>query len=261
MQAAKLMVLLLLVVVTATGCTAAKSGTVANSNEWRLQSLEEGFLNFKEAQRAEAEKRMESEQHMQERLRIMEERLAVMEEKLGMSRLDTAMGEVPMPPEDTTDTVVSGSASDDDRPWAEVPGAPQEAPVAPAMSHSSTMTAQQLYDRGLKLVLAEQPAPARQAFNEFLAKYPASSLTPNAVYWLGETYYTEKDYAQAILTFKEVTTKYPKNAKAPAALLKIGMSYEMSGDRDNARFYYNVLITDYPSSDPARMARQRIKGL
>lgn len=260
MHAAKTILLLILVAVLAAGCTAAKSGTVASSNEWRLQSLEESYLNFKEAQRAEEEKRQEADQHLRERMSLLEERLAVLEEKLGMDRLDTDMGEVPMPPEQGGETIVGGAESDDDRPWADVPGAAEE-PSQPAMTHSSTMTAQQLYDRGLKLVLAEQPVPARKAFNSFLAKYPASDLTPNAVYWLGETYYTEKDYAQAILTFKEVTTKYPQSSKAPAALLKIGMSYEMTGDRDNARFYYNVLLSDYPSSDPARMARQRIKGL
>ena len=86
-------------------------------------------------------------------------------------------------------------------------------------------------------------------------------LVPNALYWKGETYYSQKDFIQAILTFKEVTGRFPKHDKSASALLKIGMSYDKVGDPDNAVFYLRALVEDFPKSSPARLARKELSRL
>lgn len=117
------------------------------------------------------------------------------------------------------------------------------------------------YDRALALLWDGKPMDARSLLNDFLVDFPNSSLTPNALYWLGETYYSQQRFAQAILTFRDVMRRFPNHSKAAAALLKIGYSYEQLGDKQNARFYLKALLSDYPNSDPADLARTKLKQL
>lgn len=117
------------------------------------------------------------------------------------------------------------------------------------------------YDKALALVWDKKPEAARTLLNEFLVDFPSSGLAPNALYWLGETYYSQKRYAQAILTFRDVMRRFPAHSKASAAVLKIGYSYEQLGDMQNASFYLKALLKEYPNSDSAELARTKLKQI
>lgn len=138
---------------------------------------------------------------------------------------------------------------------------PAQAAAAPAAGSMSQAKAKQLYQQALGQLRAKRTEEARKFFNEFLGANPGHELEPNALYWLGESYYHEQRFAQAILTFKEVARRFPQHDKAAAAMLKAGFSYEKLGDMDNARFYLQTLVDEYPQSDPARMARNKLKSL
>jgi len=135
-----------------------------------------------------------------------------------------------------------------------------KASAAPAKA-PALATGQADYDAALRLVLDGKPAQGRAALERFLAANPASALAPNARYWLGETYYHERDDAEAIVAFKAVHQQFPDHDKAAAALLKIGYAYARLGDTANARFYLQVLVQDYPASEPAALARKRLESL
>lgn len=117
------------------------------------------------------------------------------------------------------------------------------------------------YDKALALVWDKKPEAARVLLNEFLVEFPTSSLTPNALYWLGETYYSQQRYSMAILTFKDVMRRFPAHSKASDAALKIGYSYEQLGDTQNARLIFKNLLKDYPDSNSAALARTKLKQL
>ena len=117
------------------------------------------------------------------------------------------------------------------------------------------------YDKALALVWDKKPEAARVLLNEFLVDFPTSSLTPNALYWLGETYYSQKRYSMAILTFKDVMRRFPAHSKASDAALKIGYSYEQLGDTQNARLTFKNLLKDYPDSNSADLARTKLKQI
>ena len=38
------------------------------------------------------------------------------------------------------------------------------------------------------------------------------------------------------------------------------MAYERAGDAENAAFYWKALLDGYPKSEPAGIARQKLKG-
>jgi len=274
------------------GCTAAKqpSATTEASTEWRIKSLEESFLNFREKQRDQADKNTENTEVVNEKLAALENDVAAL--KSGQIMMDAPDDMVNAPedkgwvtdlkPED--DKWVEGQKSKTDKPmaqsgeekpWNTVPGSPPIIPeptvikrektttktTAPAPKKRTVSSSKAMYDAGLTKYNANDFEGARGAFDEFLKKYPNNDLVPNVLYWKGETYYSQKNYVQAILTFKEVTGRFPKHSKSSAALLKIGMAYDNVDDPDNAIFYLRALVEDFPQSDPAKLARKELSRL
>ena len=104
-------------------------------------------------------------------------------------------------------------------------------------------------------------AESRKAMTAFMEAYPKSAYVPNALYWIGESHYSQSQWDQAILSFKDVAARFPKHAKAADALLKLGMSYEQLKDKDNARFHYEALIEDFPGSRAAGLAKSKLDKL
>lgn len=122
-------------------------------------------------------------------------------------------------------------------------------------------TPEGVYEAGIAAFKAGEMQKARDLFNRFVEQNPSHALKPNSHYWIGETYYTEKNYEPAILAFQEVIKNYPKSDKAPAALLKQGMSFKNIGDKKSARYVLNKLKDDYPQTEDAKKAKGLLKEL
>lgn len=104
-------------------------------------------------------------------------------------------------------------------------------------------------------------AEASRRFNAFISKYPNTSLTPNAYYWLGESYYGTQNYQVALQTFQKLLKRFPDDAKAPGALLKVGYcQYELE-QWDASRDTLNRVIQQYPGTQEARLAEGRLRAL
>ncbi|CCH47971.1 tol-pal system protein YbgF [Pseudodesulfovibrio piezophilus] len=288
------LVLLTVVCLMASACTAARqqASTIDASTEWRLKSLEESFLNFREEQRLQADRSLESSEAVSRKLENLEQKIASLKsgssimaapEDVSADSSSVEKGWVTdLKPEDdgwvegqkneVSDTVKTTIQNDETQPWDTVPGPPPVVPEPKIVERKKTSvqrhkaspelsSAKALYTSGLAKYNGDDFIGARSAFEQFVKKYPKNDLVPNALYWKGETFYSQKDFAQSILAFKEVTGRYPKHDKSAAALLKIGMSYDKVGDPDNAIFYLRALIEDFPKSAPAKLARQELNRL
>lgn len=297
MQYPKLL-LLVVAVALASGCTARQDGATAKASiEWRMQSLEESFLNFREEQRRQADQSAQDAKAVAAKLAEMQATIDALK-----SGRDAAAAPDDMAAGNGTEKVWSGDLKPDEggwveggsapasavaqsgeaKPWDKVPGPPPvvpeptvidrgkpvaskapaaKAPAPKAAPKPSVLGAQEAYEAAYAKYNAGDFAGARAGFDVFLAKYPQNSLVPNALYWKGETYYSQKNFPQAILTFKEVTGRFSKHDKAAAALLKIGMCYDQVGDSDNAVFYLRALVEDFPGSAPAAIGRKELTRL
>jgi tol-pal system protein YbgF len=122
-------------------------------------------------------------------------------------------------------------------------------------------TPEGMYENGLSAFKAGDMQKARDLFTRFVEQQPKHALIPNCQYWIGETFYSEKNYEQAILAFQEVIKNYPKSDKTPAALLKQGMSFKNIGDKKSARYVLNKLKNDYPQSEDAKKVKSLLKEL
>ncbi|HBG45797.1 MAG TPA: tol-pal system protein YbgF [Deltaproteobacteria bacterium] len=127
-------------------------------------------------------------------------------------------------------------------------------------TRESMKDAEPMYNRGQDLFMAGRYEEARQVFTSFIKAYPRHSLSDNALYWIGEAYYTEKDFEKALEKFAEVSDKYPEENKTPDALLKAGLSLKEMGRSEQANAYFERLLSKYPSSNAAAMARKALKG-
>lgn len=124
-----------------------------------------------------------------------------------------------------------------------------------------SITPDSAYMKGLETFKAGDMPSAREIFTKFLEQYPQHDLAANAHYWIGETYYSEKDYEPSILAFQEVIKNYPLKEKVPAAMLKQAMSFKAIGDSKNARYVLKKLVEGYPKSDEVKKARELLKEL
>ena len=108
---------------------------------------------------------------------------------------------------------------------------------------------------------AGQYAFARAKFEKLLELYPRGQLADNARYWIGECFFSLKDYERAILNFNEVIEKHAKSGKVPNAYLKLGLSFLELGKKKEATLALETLVAKFPKSDPAGIARKKLKTL
>ena len=119
---------------------------------------------------------------------------------------------------------------------------------------------EQGYREALKQYESGHYQSAILAFRELLSATQENSLSDNCRYWLGECYYSLREFQQAIAQFRKVFS-YKNSNKRDAAQLKIGMSYLELRDKTKAREELSRLIEDYPNSQYADRARLLLKGL
>ena len=120
-------------------------------------------------------------------------------------------------------------------------------------------SAPELYNRALETIRQEKQYPqGRELMQSFLKRYPADALAINASYWIGETFYAEKNYQNAILQFEEIIQKHGDHPKAASATLKQGLAFDAIGDKTNAKLLYQRVIEQFPLSDEASKAKAKL---
>lgn len=98
-------------------------------------------------------------------------------------------------------------------------------------------------------------------FQGFLEQYPDGVYTPNALYWLGESYYATRNFQLAEAQFRDLVARYPTHDKAAGGLLKLGLSQFGQGDAGKAEQTLEQVATRFPGSDAARTAQDRLQSI
>lgn len=121
-------------------------------------------------------------------------------------------------------------------------------------------TPESLYQQASDVMNGGDSVKARELFGKFLELYPKHKLVPNVHYWLGETYYSEKNFEQAVLEFQEVIKNFPEHVKAPAAMLKQGMAFKEMGDSKSEVYIFKKLVEEFPKSEEAKLAKEKLRA-
>lgn len=140
---------------------------------------------------------------------------------------------------------------------------PLAAPTAaPARTLATPSDAEQaVYDRAFRDLRETRYADAAEGFDRFLREYPDSSLAPNALYWLAETYYVTRNFETALGAFQQLLNRFPGSNKEGDALLKIGFSHFELRQWAEARAALEQVRRDYPNTTLSRLAEGRLRDM
>ncbi len=117
------------------------------------------------------------------------------------------------------------------------------------------------YDAALETFRKGEFAPAQQALQSFVTRYPQSGYLPSALFWLGNASYAIKDYRASLAQFRQMLAQSPDHLRAPDALLAISNVQIELKDSKAARKTLEDLIKAHPQSDAAQTARDRLPKL
>lgn len=120
---------------------------------------------------------------------------------------------------------------------------------------------QRAYDNALSLFKAGDYKNSVTSFSSFLVAYPQSAFAGSAQYWMGNSYYAQRDCKNTIVAMQQLVKVYPDHPKAPDALLNIaGCQTEMK-DKNAAKKTLESLIAQYPESEAAHAAKNRMTSV
>jgi tol-pal system protein YbgF len=129
------------------------------------------------------------------------------------------------------------------------------ATIAPVKSVPKFTTSRDHYNYAFKLLNQAKYPEAGAAFSAFTKQYPKDPLIGNAWYWLGETYYVQRDYVRAADDFRQGYESMPTGPKAGDNLLKLAMSLNAVKKDKEACIILKQVVTKFGSSSSSMRLR------
>jgi tol-pal system protein YbgF len=148
------------------------------------------------------------------------------------------------------------------------PGGPSH---TPAPAHGGTLgtlpaaaqpATRSQYDEAMNLLARARYDEARAAFRAFVDANPKDALAPQAVYWVGNIAFVQKDYAAAALAFAEQIKKFPTSPQGAESMLKLGQSLLALGEKEKGCLTLGAIKGKYkqaPASILTQAATARAK--
>ena len=104
------------------------------------------------------------------------------------------------------------------------------------------------YANALSAYKADQYEEAELGLQAFIRKYPKDQLTPDATFYLGESFTKRKRHREAAEQYLKVSTDYSKAARAPEAMVKLGFALEQLGLKEQACATFGEMGRKFPSA-------------
>jgi tol-pal system protein YbgF len=153
------------------------------------------------------------------------------------------------------------------RPAAATPAGPLAAPTGPIVADvapanvpgAPTVTGagidfadapKQQFNAAVDAYRAGQYPQAEEQFKAFLAANATHRLAPDAIFYLGETYFQRSRPREAAEQYLKLSTDYAKSSRAPEGMLRLGQSLAMLGSNDQACATFAEVGKRYPTAAP-----------
>jgi tol-pal system protein YbgF len=104
------------------------------------------------------------------------------------------------------------------------------------------------FNAALQAFQAGQYPEAEAGFKGFLAANPAHRLTPDAIFYIGETYLQRSRPREAAEQYLKVTTDYSKSSRAPESMVRLGQTLAALGNSDQACATLSEFGKRYPTA-------------
>lgn len=100
-----------------------------------------------------------------------------------------------------------------------------------------------------------------ESLRRMMADFPTSSLMPDAMLELTESYQQLGRPDDAIATYRRLAEQYPATVQGRRARLQLALTLLNTGKRAEAAKTYRSVISLYPTSEEARMAADELKRM
>jgi tol-pal system protein YbgF len=123
------------------------------------------------------------------------------------------------------------------------------------------LSSQEIYNMAYADYLKGNFALAIDGFKIYLDNFSQSPFADNALYWIGECYFSQKEYADAISRYNQLILNYPLGDKVPAAYLHKGISLMELDRNEEALSVFKLMVSKYPLEEETKIAQEKIKEL
>jgi tol-pal system protein YbgF len=128
---------------------------------------------------------------------------------------------------------------------------PPAPPPQPAMRGGGSSQ----FDAAMNLLSKAQYNEAAGAFQSYADANPDDTeLTPQAIYWVGNINYVQRNYEPAQRSFAEVIKRFPKSERAPESMLKLAQSFLALGQKSEGCTTLGLIKTKYPQAPDTTLA-------
>ena len=117
------------------------------------------------------------------------------------------------------------------------------------------------FDAAYQKLQAGQYADARRLFRTYVQTFPQDDKADNAQYFVGESFYKEKDYDHAIAEFQKVIDTWPKGDMAENAYMGAGSAALEEMECRVAKVYLTELLKHFPQSQFAKTAKAKLETI
>ncbi len=104
------------------------------------------------------------------------------------------------------------------------------------------------FNAALQAFQARQYPEAEAGFKAFLAANPDHRLTPDALFYIGETYLQRSRPREAAEEYLKVTTNYSRSSRAPESMVRLGQTLAALGNSGQACATLTEFGKRYPSA-------------
>jgi len=197
------------------------------------------------------------------RLESLNAQLAKLTEELVAARTAAAPPQGATP---ATEAEAKSRAEDRSRPRDKKPSKPEEPKAGHAGEKAlpaapSNLAPKEIYDMAYADYIKGNYSLAVDGFKIYRDQFPDSPLADNALYWIGECYFSQRKFEEAIEQFNLLLFDYPQGDKTPAAYLKKGLCFLELGKKEEALSVFKLLVTKFPNEEETRLAQQKIKEI
>ena len=167
----------------------------------------------------------------------------------------------PAPPESPINT--SPQRATKPEPPVAWPNVGQEPPPLESLQigeQADGANLQEVYDTGIRAYIEGDFPSATKHFRHYLAARPQNGQAPKALYWLGESLYSQREYADALVQYETILRDYPGSPEVPRALYRGAQVYRKLGETSRAEALLEMLILEHPQSREAHLTRAAAPG-
>jgi tol-pal system protein YbgF len=96
---------------------------------------------------------------------------------------------------------------------------------------------------------------ARAAFRAFADANPKDPLASQAVYWVANIAFVQKDFSTAAQTFAEEVKNYPTSTQGAESMLKLGQSLVALGQKKEGCLFLGAVKTKYKKASASILSQ------